>query len=134
VDSPYYSESEFCGGAVTVSFSKYFPWQAMHFLQRSTQSRKWSYSRFKRTRFRWHSNTNGESALRDLKVAMDALTKIGETPLEHPPYMPDLASCDFWAFRTMKRELRGQNRLFHYLLEACDKRSAARFRDGGGSL
>jgi hypothetical protein len=26
VDSPYYSESEICGGAVTVSFSKYFPW------------------------------------------------------------------------------------------------------------
>jgi hypothetical protein len=36
VDSPYYSESEFCGGAVTVSFSKYLPWQAIHFLQRST--------------------------------------------------------------------------------------------------
>jgi hypothetical protein len=35
VDSPYYSDSELCGGAVTVSFSKYLPWQAMHFLQRS---------------------------------------------------------------------------------------------------
>jgi hypothetical protein len=41
VDSPYYSESKLCGGAVTVSFSKYLPWQAMHFLQRSTHfSRK----------------------------------------------------------------------------------------------
>jgi hypothetical protein len=36
VDSPYHSESELCGGAVTVSFSKYLPWQAMHFLQRFT--------------------------------------------------------------------------------------------------
>jgi hypothetical protein len=36
VDSPYYCESELCGGAVTVSFSKYLPWQAMHFLQRCT--------------------------------------------------------------------------------------------------
>jgi hypothetical protein len=35
VDSPYYSESEFCEGAVTVSFSKYLPWQETHFLQRS---------------------------------------------------------------------------------------------------
>jgi hypothetical protein len=35
VDSPYYYESKLCGGAVTVSFSKYFPWKAMHFLQRS---------------------------------------------------------------------------------------------------
>jgi hypothetical protein len=40
VDSPNYSESELCGGAVTVSFSKYFPWQAMHFLQRSTHFSK----------------------------------------------------------------------------------------------
>jgi hypothetical protein len=36
VDSPHYSKSEHRGGAVTVSFSKYFPWQTMHFLQRST--------------------------------------------------------------------------------------------------
>jgi hypothetical protein len=40
VDSPYYSQSEICGGAMTVSFSKYFPWQAMHFLHRSTHSSK----------------------------------------------------------------------------------------------
>jgi hypothetical protein len=36
VDSPCYSESELWGCAVTVSFSTYLPWQAMHFLQRST--------------------------------------------------------------------------------------------------
>jgi hypothetical protein len=36
LDSPYYSESELCGGAVTASFSKYLPYQAMHLLQRST--------------------------------------------------------------------------------------------------
>jgi hypothetical protein len=35
-----YSESELCGGAVTVSFSKYLAWQAMHFLQRSTHFSK----------------------------------------------------------------------------------------------
>jgi hypothetical protein len=40
VDSPYFSESELRGGAVTVSFSKYLPWQAMHFFQRSTHSSK----------------------------------------------------------------------------------------------
>jgi hypothetical protein len=40
VDSPYYTESEHCGGAVTVSFSKYLPWQVMHFLQRSTHFSK----------------------------------------------------------------------------------------------
>jgi hypothetical protein len=40
VDSPYYSESELRGGAVTVSYSKYLNWQAMHFLQRSTHFSK----------------------------------------------------------------------------------------------
>jgi hypothetical protein len=40
IDSPYYSLSELCGGAVTVSFSKYLPWQAIHFLQRSTHFSK----------------------------------------------------------------------------------------------
>jgi hypothetical protein len=40
VDSPYYSKLELCGGAVTVSFSKYLPWQVMHFLQHSTHFSK----------------------------------------------------------------------------------------------
>jgi hypothetical protein len=40
VDSHYYYESELCGGAVTVSSSKYLPWQAMHFLQRFTHLSK----------------------------------------------------------------------------------------------
>jgi hypothetical protein len=40
VDSPYYSNSELCGGPVADSFSKYLPWQAMHFLQRSTHFSK----------------------------------------------------------------------------------------------
>jgi hypothetical protein len=47
VDSPCYSESELCVGAVTVFFSKYLPWQAMHFLQRSTHfSKTWSLGNF----------------------------------------------------------------------------------------
>jgi hypothetical protein len=33
---------------------------------------------------------------------------IGGTPLECPPYNPDLAPHDFWAFPTMKRELQGK--------------------------
>jgi hypothetical protein len=36
MDSPYYSKLELCGGSVMVSFLKYLPWQAMHFLQCST--------------------------------------------------------------------------------------------------
>jgi hypothetical protein len=120
VDSPYYFESELCGGAVTVSFSKYLPWQAMH-LQRST--------RFSKTKcfFGWQNNLGEASALHDWKVAMDALTEIGGTPSEHPPCSPDLAPCDFWAFPTMKREPRRKK-------FRSDQRSAARFREVGGAL
>jgi hypothetical protein len=48
-------------------------------------------------------------------------------PLEHPPYSPDLAPCDFWAFPTMKMELLGKK-------FRSDQRSAARFREVGGAL
>jgi histone-lysine N-methyltransferase SETMAR len=41
-------------------------------------------------------------------VAMEALADIVGTPVEHPPYSPDLAPCDFWTFPTLKHELRGQ--------------------------
>jgi hypothetical protein len=40
MDSLYYYESEFLGGAVTVSFSNYLPCQSMHFLKRSTHFSK----------------------------------------------------------------------------------------------
>jgi len=36
MDSPYYNELELCAGEVTVSFSKYLPWQVTNFLQHST--------------------------------------------------------------------------------------------------
>jgi hypothetical protein len=38
----------------------------------------------------------------------------------------DLAPCDFWAFPTMKRELRAKK-------FRSDQRSAARFREVGGA-
>jgi hypothetical protein len=40
VDSPSYSESELCGGAMTFSFLKYLPWRGIHFLQRFTHFSK----------------------------------------------------------------------------------------------
>jgi hypothetical protein len=41
-----------------------------------------------------------------------------------------------WWMRCRDREtnVKGQNRLFHYPLEACGKRSAACFREVGGAL
>jgi len=40
-------------------------------------------------------------------VALAVLTEIAGTSLKHPPYSPDLAPRDFWAFPTLKR-LRGK--------------------------
>jgi hypothetical protein len=41
MDSPYYSESELCGGGGW-PLKKYLPWQAIHFLQWSTHfSKMW---------------------------------------------------------------------------------------------
>jgi hypothetical protein len=52
---------------------------------------------------------------------------IGGTPLEHPPYSPDLAPCDFWAFPTMKMGLRGKK-------FRSDERFAAYFSRNGWSV
>jgi len=41
-------------------------------------------------------------------VALAALTEIGGTELKYSPYSPDLAPCDYWAFPTLKRQLRGK--------------------------
>jgi hypothetical protein len=53
--------------------------------------------------------------------------RLGKCPLEHPPYSSDLASCDFWAFPTMKWELRDKK-------SPSDQRSVAHFRKVGGAL
>ena len=55
-------------------------------------------------------------------------------PLQHPPYSPDLAICDFFLFPTVKDHLRGRKyesreelgtaiteALFRTWVERCDK-------------
>ena len=41
-------------------------------------------------------------------VELAALIEIGGTALKYSPYSPDVAPCDFWAFPTLKRQLRGK--------------------------
>jgi hypothetical protein len=71
----------------------------------------------------------GNRMRRDMNWILCSVWKmwIGGTPLEHPPYSPDLAPCGFWAFPTMKRESRSKK-------FRTDQRSAARFREVGGAL
>jgi hypothetical protein len=52
---------------------------------------------------RWRSNYQDNARPHTAKVAMDALTEVGGTPLKHPPYSTDLTPSDFWVFPTMKR-------------------------------
>jgi hypothetical protein len=134
VDLPYCSEPELCGGAMTVSFSKHLPWQAMHFLQRFTHFSKtccrplitWKiclgvpFSWLKKPR-----NSMGQ----DLDCMADVLMGFYRSTFSKPntEFNSDLAPCDFWAFLTMKRELRGKK-------FRSDQRSAARFREVGGAL
>jgi hypothetical protein len=78
--------------------------------------------------FSWLEKPKNRRA-RDLNWVLCSAWKkwIGGTPSEHSPYSPDLARCDFWAFPTMKRELRSKK-------FRSDQRSAARFREVGGAL
>jgi hypothetical protein len=103
VVSPYYSESELRGSAVTVSFSKYLPWQAMHFLQRSIHfskacCRPLITSKFLASELPFHGWKSPENAWGEIWIEFCVRVGKSGTPLERPPYSPDLAPWDFWAF------------------------------------
>jgi hypothetical protein len=114
VDSPYYSESELCGGAVTVSVSKYLPWQAMHFLQHSTHFSKTCCrplitSKFLASELLFMVRKAINRMGRDLDCMADVLMGLYRSTFSKPnrEFNSDLAPCDFWSFPTMKTELRG---------------------------
>jgi hypothetical protein len=96
-----------------VSFSKYFPWQAMHFLQRSTYFSKTccrpliTTSKFLVSELPFSVGKDQKShGARSELNSVFGLEKVDRwNPLEHLAYSPDLAPCDFWAFPTMRREL-----------------------------
>jgi hypothetical protein len=131
VDSPYYSESELYGGPVTVSFLKYLSWQAMHFLQRSTYFSKTCCrplitSKFLTSKLPFHGWKSPEIAWgQDLDVLMGFYRSTFPKPKTE--FNSNFAPCDFWAFPTMKRELRGKK-------FRSDQRSATRFQEMGGAL
>jgi hypothetical protein len=116
------------------SFWKYLPWQAMHFLQRSTHfpktcCRPLMTSKFLASELHLHGWKSPEIAWGEIWTVWRMFWWGFTDPLSDPfpPYSSDLASWNFWAFPTMKRELRGKKFL-------SDQRSAARFREVGGAL
>jgi hypothetical protein len=66
---------------------------------------------------------------RDLDCMADVLMGFHRSTFSKPntEFNSYLAPCDFWAFPTMKRDLRGKK-------FRSDQRSTARFRDVGGAL
>jgi hypothetical protein len=66
---------------------------------------------------------------RDLDCMADVLMGFHQSTFSKPntEFSSDLAPCYFWAYPTMKRELRGKK-------FRSDQRCAARFREVGGAL
>jgi hypothetical protein len=132
MDSPYYSESALCGGVVTVSFSKYLPWKAMKFLQRSTHFSRQTVDHFEISciwaPFSWLEKSRNSMG-RDLDFMADVLTEFHRSTFSKPntEFNSGLTPCDFWTFPTMKMELRGKK-------FRSDQWSAARFREVGRAL
>jgi hypothetical protein len=127
VDSPYYSESEICGGAVTVSF------QSTSLGKRCTSCNAPPTSR-KRATDGWSlRNFLPRSSLFMVKDAQkphgvrSGLYDGSTFSKPNTEFNSDLSACDFWAFPTMKREIRGKK-------FRSDHRFAARFREMGGAL
>jgi hypothetical protein len=135
VDSPYYSESKLCGGAVTVSFSKYLPWQAMHFLQHSTHSSKQrAADRSSLRNFLPRSSlfmVGKEQKSHGTRSELNSVFGLDKVDRWNPIKTSSIQSrsrpMQFWAFPTVKRELRGKK-------FRSDERSAARFRELDGAL
>jgi hypothetical protein len=127
VDSSFYSELELCRGVITVSFFEVPPLVSdalLTTLHPLLENVLQTVDHFKLSclvaPFSW---------LEKPRILCSTWKKwIGGTPLEHPPNSPDLAPCDFWAFPTMKRELRGKK------FPSDQRSAAARFREVGGAL
>jgi hypothetical protein len=47
------------------------------------------------------------ACLRDALRVCEFLSKKSITKMDHPPYSPDLATCDFWFFLKLRTALKG---------------------------
>jgi histone-lysine N-methyltransferase SETMAR len=51
-----------------------------------------------------HDNARPHKAL----LTSEYLDQMGIEVMPHPPYSPDIAPCDFWLFKKLKKHLRGK--------------------------
>ena len=75
------------------------------------------------------------------RVVKQTMSDLNIEPLQHPPYSPDLAICDFFLFPTVKDHLRGRKfesreELGTEITEAlaCSTCSARGWKDGTSAL
>jgi hypothetical protein len=134
VDQTYYSESELCGGAMTVFFevpplaSDALLTELHPLLENVLQTVDHFEISCLGATFSWLEKPRNRMR-RDLNCMADVLMGFHRSTFSKPSteFYSDLAPCNLWAFSTMKRELRGKK-------FRSDQRSAARFREVGGAL
>jgi hypothetical protein len=129
-----WTHSELCKGAVTVTFrstSLGKRWTSYNAppTSRKRAADRWSLRNFLlRAPFSWLGKPRNRMGW-DLDCMADVLMGFHRYIFSklNTEFNSDLAPCDFWAFPTMKKELRGKK-------FRSDQRSAARFREVGGAL
>jgi hypothetical protein len=131
VDAPYYSESELCGGAVTVFFevSPLAGDALLTTLHPLLENVLQTVDHFEISSigapFSWLESPKNRMG-RDLDCMVDVLMGFHRSTFSklNTEFNSDLAPCDFWTFPIMKIELRGKK-------FRSDQLSAARFREVG---
>ena len=73
------------------------------------------------------------------RVVKQTMSDLNIEPLQHPPYSPDLAICDFFLFPIVKDHLRGRKfesraKLGTAITEALRPCSACAWKDGTSAL
>jgi hypothetical protein len=113
---------------MTVSFSNFLPQQTIYFLQRSTHFSKTCCIplitlKFLASELPFHCWKSPEIAWGEIWTVWK-IQEFRRSTFSKPKtkFNSDLAPCDFWAFPTKKRELRGNK-------FQSDQLSAARFRE-----
>jgi hypothetical protein len=134
VDSPYYSESELCGGAMTVTFSKYLPWQAIYFLNAPPTSRKWAANRWSLRNFLPLSSifmVGKDQKSHGTRSELNSLFGLEKVDRRNPIRTLAIQSRSrpmrFLDFSNHEKGVQGKK-------FQNDQRSAARFREVGGAL
>jgi hypothetical protein len=129
--SPHYSESELCGGAVTVSFSKRCTSYNAPPTSRKRDADRWSLGNFLPGSSLFMAGKAQKS--HGARTGLYDGCSNGAPPIRFPIRFRHTVQisppCEFWGFQTVKRELRGSSwslrqslrHVFEKWVERCKK-------------